>query len=649
MALPAPHLDDRRFQDLVDDAKRLVQQRCPEWTDHNVSDPGVTLIETFAYMVDQVLYRLNRVPDRHYVRFLELIGVRLFPPTAARVDVTFRLSAPQDQTVAIPAGTEVATRRTETEDAIAFTVVEDLAIVPCSLAELASTIVDDEVRDHSSALEKQEPFYCFDEVPKPGDALLLGLSDPVPSCTVLLRFACDIKGHGVNPRNPPWMWEAWDGERWVACELAEDGTGGLNRPGDVIVHIPRTHTASVISMRRAGWLRCRVVEAAERQPAYSASPRITSVTACTIGGTATAVHAEIVKDEDLGVSDGAPGQRFPLQRRPVVPSDERPPLLVSDGDGWQEWTRVDSFADSGPDDRHFMVDETEGTVVLGPAVREPDGKPRHYGARPEKGTRLRLASYRTGGGRHGNVAAGAIEVLKSSISYVSEVRNRRPAVGGVDGEDIQSAKTRAPLLLRSRDRAVTTEDYELLTRQAAPEVARVHCVPAGDGAEAGAVRVLVVPAAGDDENGALRFEDLDLPRPTRDRVAAYLDERRLIGARVHVGPPRYQGVTVVARLRARRRVSPTRLERAAIQALNRYFHPLRGGPEGDGWPFGRPVHVGEVYAVLQRLDGTEFVEEASLYGANLETGERTRDPVERLELEANALVFSYLHRVRVEA
>ena len=53
MALPVPNLDDRRFQDLVDDAKRLVQQKCPEWTDHNVSDPGVTLIETFAWMTDQ--------------------------------------------------------------------------------------------------------------------------------------------------------------------------------------------------------------------------------------------------------------------------------------------------------------------------------------------------------------------------------------------------------------------------------------------------------------------------------------------------------------------------------------------------------------------------------------------------------------------
>ena len=57
MVLPAPNLDDRTFQNLVDDAKRLVQRRCPEWTDHNVSDPGVTLIEAFAQMVDQLIYR----------------------------------------------------------------------------------------------------------------------------------------------------------------------------------------------------------------------------------------------------------------------------------------------------------------------------------------------------------------------------------------------------------------------------------------------------------------------------------------------------------------------------------------------------------------------------------------------------------------
>src|SRR3954447_5427568 len=136
MALPVPNLDDRRFQDLVDEAKRLVQQKCPEWTDHNVSDPGVTMIELFAWMTDQVVYRLNRVPDRHYVKFLELIGVTLFPPTAARTDVTFWLSGPQPDVVRIASGTQVATIRTETDAAIAFATIEELPIIPSSLAQL---------------------------------------------------------------------------------------------------------------------------------------------------------------------------------------------------------------------------------------------------------------------------------------------------------------------------------------------------------------------------------------------------------------------------------------------------------------------------------------------------------------------------------
>ncbi len=74
--LLAPNLDDRHFQDLVDDARRRVQRNCSRWTDHNISDPGITLIEAFAYMVDQLIYRLNRVPDRNYIKFLELMGLQ---------------------------------------------------------------------------------------------------------------------------------------------------------------------------------------------------------------------------------------------------------------------------------------------------------------------------------------------------------------------------------------------------------------------------------------------------------------------------------------------------------------------------------------------------------------------------------------------
>src|SRR6476619_3619187 len=117
MALPTPNLDDRRFQDLVDDAKRMVMRNCPEWTDHNVSDPGVTLIATFAFMTDQLLYRLNRVPDRLYIKFLELIGVRLLPPTPARVPVTVWLATPAISSIPIQPGTEVSTVRTDIDEA----------------------------------------------------------------------------------------------------------------------------------------------------------------------------------------------------------------------------------------------------------------------------------------------------------------------------------------------------------------------------------------------------------------------------------------------------------------------------------------------------------------------------------------------------
>ncbi len=84
-----------------------------------------------------------------------------------------------------------------------------------------------------------------------------------------------------------------------------------------------------------------------------------------------------------------------------------------------------------------------------------------------------------------------------------------------------------------------------------------------------------------------------------------------------------------------------------LPALYRYFHPIRGGPEGRGWPFGRPIHTGEVYAVLQRLTGTEFVEDVKLFAADPVTGERG-GAVQRIDVGAHALVFSYEHQVRVD-
>lgn len=647
MALPVPYLDDRRFQNLVDEAKRMVQVSCPEWTDHNVSDPGVTLIETFAYMVDQLIYRLNRVPERHFVKFLELIGVRLFPATSARAPVTFWLSAPMETTITVHEGVVVASPRTETEEAIAFATTEALQIVPCHFVRAGTHVEGGDVVDTTEVLAMHQGFSCFSSPPRPGDVALVGLSDPVPSCAVRLRVACTIEGVGVDPTDPPLEWQAWCGESWEPCEVGLDDTGGLNRNGQLVLHVPPGHVASVICGARAGWLRARVTQPAELQPFYSSSPRIHSIAAETIGGTVVAVNSEEIRNEVLGLSEGVPAQRFSLARTPVAASQDPVYLEVAGGDGWQRWEEVQNFAESAPADRHFVLDEVTGEIELGPAVREPDGSLRHYGAVPAKGAPIRIVSYRSGGGRRGNVARGALSVLKTTVPFVGQVENRLPAAGGVDAENIEAAKVRGPILLRTRNRAVTAEDYEQLAREAAPEVARVACVPAQGEGDAGGVRLLVVPAAAASADGRLRFEQLVPAEETVARIGAVLDERRCVGARVVVEPPRYQGITVVARLRASPRASASRLVETALSALFRYFNPLTGGPDGTGWPFGRPVHVGDVYALLQRLTGCEFVEDARLFGADPLSGQRG-EATQRIDISVGSLIFSYEHQVRAE-
>jgi predicted phage baseplate assembly protein len=284
-------------------------------------------------------------------------------------------------------------------------------------------------------------------------------------------------------------------------------------------------------------------------------------------------------------------------------------------------------------------------VELGPAVRERDGSLTQHGSVPPKGSMLRLRSYRTGGGAAGNVTRGGLSVLKASVPYIARVENRRPARGGVDPEDLDNARVRGPMLLRTGSRAVTAEDYEHLAQEAAPDVARVRCVAAGAGAEAGGVRVLVVPAVPEDER--LRFESLIPPESLVRTIAEHLDRRRVIGARVVVEPPAYQGVTIVAKVQASPTADPTRVQRDSLDALFRYFHPVVGGPNGDGWPFGRQVHQGDVYSVLQRMRGVELVDDVRLFAADPVTGERGK-PASRVEIDANALIFSYGHQVLVE-
>ena len=379
MALPVPNLDDRRFQDLVDDAKRLVQQRCPEWTDHNVSDPGVTLIETFAWMTDQLLYRLNRVPDRHYVKFLELIGVQPLPADggARRGDVLALRPA---------AGHRADRRRDPGGDRPHRDRRGGRLHDPRRPADRAGHArprrLDlhrrQDARDRSG--EASRTAATSPASTRSAEARRRAATSACPRRCRRTRCACAsrcrIEGVGVDP-TPPLAWEAWTGDDWEPrASSTRDATGGLNRDGDVVLHVPAaTRSRSSRSSGPAGsGPASRTPRRASRSTAPSpsitrASPRSPSA------APPTRSTPSVVVDEIVGTSEGVAGQRFLLKRGRSCPGDRphgrpRSPTTRTAG---RSGPRSRDFAASGPDDRHFVLDAVAGEIRFGPAVREPDG------------------------------------------------------------------------------------------------------------------------------------------------------------------------------------------------------------------------------------------------------------------------------------
>ena len=202
MTLPTPNLDDRNAQSLVDEAKQLIPTYCPEWTNHNVSDPGVALIELFAWMSEYMLYRLNQVPDAFYTRMLNLLGEDVLPASAAQTDITFWLL--DDAMVSIPAGTEVATV-SETDDPIVFATTEPFDAVAPQLLTVQTAGLGGELLSLDEDL-RRGPIPVFPSL-TPGAALYLGFDRSLTGTVLDLRFGVANQGIGVDPTRPPVRWQ----------------------------------------------------------------------------------------------------------------------------------------------------------------------------------------------------------------------------------------------------------------------------------------------------------------------------------------------------------------------------------------------------------------------------------------------------------
>jgi Baseplate J-like protein len=504
---------------------------------------------------------------------------------------------------------------------------------------------DFQYRDHTDDLNT--PYVYFqpflpdqDETP----AFYLGLDAKFPERTINLFFELDdsaVAGGGeqlggpppgaaeddLSQKGPRVVWEAWDGGRWADL-LPQDRTYGFTRSGYLTFAAPRNLEKRSVFDTEAYWLRARL-----ESGSYDLPPVLKAV----LVNAVDAVNG-ITVEEIIGSSDGSIDQSFKVanapilagahlwvlepespsaQDRKVIEQEEGPESIKPDedtGGSWVRWHEVENFFDSQPASRHYVCDPIKGEFSFA------DGR---KGWVPPTGRDSIMCEYRVGGGAAGNVGAHTLTVLKQSIAFVESVTNPFAAQGGADPESIEDAKRRGTYAIKNRDRAITAEDYESLALAASRRVARAKCVQASDGS----ISLLLVPKA-ERENGDARAVP---SRDLIDRVAGFIDKRRLITARVNVGKPRLVPVSLELTISLKAGATADRVKADVKEKVKRLLNPLHGGPKGDGWPFGRAVGKADLYPVVEGVDGVDRITDLTI----IDESRRLR--VEMLKLSEDEL------------
>lgn len=656
MPLPTPILDDRSYQQLRDELVRRIPVYAPEWTDHNPSDPGITLIELFAFLGENLLYRFNQIPEATRLAFLRLLRIPMRPAVAARALITMSRTDSSPDHLLVPLASEAKAGSVLFET---LTEVDSWPLEVAALVKVASNLpTSGEARDFALAAKdarqlsvaERAAYYTTDVVSD--DPMAPGVvAARTPSAVdhalwiaVLSTKTTDLKKlsgallnigfipdedvptiddvdqcPGADASQAPAADMVWDvstsdsanGEpRYAAATVEGDTTLGLTQQGVVRVRLPDKPVKLGICIPDDPYLagtgnfppELEDPDKAQRVIFWLRVTRRNESDApiaptLFVGINATeVVQTRKASPEFLGLGTGQADQTFTFINKPVIVGTTL--VQVEEDGGWIDWSAVDGFEASDADSRHYVLDPEAGSIRFGNGVN---------GRTPQIGQRVRVTEYRWGGDERGNVAPQAI----SKLTAFGAIKPNNPvaARGGAPAETVADALNRVPGEIRRRDRAVTRDDFsELALATPGAGVGRAECIPlffppTRDTEAAGVVSVVVWPR--DDRKHP------NAPRPDRTllrQVCQWLDARRLVTTELYVIPPTYREVAVAVGVKAKSGYGIEAVRRWVELVIRQYLAPLPPyGPNGGGWPLGRRVYGPELEAAALQVEGVEYL------------------------------------------
>jgi baseplate J-like protein len=465
--------------------------------------------------------------------------------------------------------------------------------------------------------------------------VFVGFDQAFKSGPVQILF--DAAERETDPRRPPaFAWKFRKDHAWRDIAY-DDGSVALTQQGILALSSPDRLTRETLFSHSLYWVKGSFRTDRSLDVADYPRPLLRGA----FLNTAWAVHGETITEEAIGSSSGDERQAFHLQHADILEKEDirvREALSIEEqlqieraqgagavvrredlGGTWVQWRETNAFFDAGPEDRFYRIDRAAGVLHFG------DG---HHGRIPPAGLdNIRAFSYRTGGGEIGNLAPGAIDTLATSIDGVESAFNPTATGGGSDKADTKAMLTVGPRQISHRGRAVSPEDFEELAYEASRQVAKVRCLPATNLARLGAgrpdpcdqrqhhpardahgwVSLIIVPVSSD----PLPCPTLELRRAVADFLRDRAPSSLVAGDRLAVRPPDYVVVDVFADVFVSSLQKASQVENQAVDRLRTFLHPLKGGPAGDGWDFGRPLSASDVFAELERIPDIDRVERLS--------------------------------------
>lgn len=459
-------------------------------------------------------------------------------------------------------------------------------------------------------------------------AVYLAFDQDIRSLPVNLFFPLlenstgNINNQALESADPPVIaWEYWNGKKWITLS-AEDGTENLTKREMVEFLIPDNMAKQYLFESELFWLRARLAKGA-----YKFLPKPWTICTNTVWGR----HLTTVHNEILGSSNGKPNQTFKLNGSPVLPGQqifvrepalteaERAKILEDEGKDaiveekdqagntleiWVRWHEVDSFHFSESNHRHYQIDRNTGQITFGDAGRGM--------IPPVDKNNIQGKFYQYGGGSEGNVKAGVITKLRTTFPYIDSVTNLEDADGGFDQENLERALVRGPQTLKHKKRAVTYEDFEWLVKEASTKVTKAKCLPATDTDlqyHPGWVTVIIVPESDDPKPYPSRELIRTVEEYLFDKTSTYLIQ---YPSQINLTGPGYMGIGVEVAVKYNSIGAAKIIEGKIRDMLHKYFHPLHGGTDGDGWDFGRNVYISEIYAAIENVEGVDHIVDLAL-------------------------------------